>query len=175
MKLDASAAAQAAATLPLFPTVPRPDTDSSLFQAAASLTQALGRGQALDAHTLARGDGDGVRRFGRRRRLGLEARLRCLRGGAGALPAPIRSRHARPRRIAGSVPRHARQARGAGFRRRRAARRNPRRFSNSRRRSRSASPPLRPPRSHRPISCWSLRRAPACSPSSPSLPERGSF
>jgi hypothetical protein len=48
----ASAAAQAAATLPLFPPSPRPDTASSLLQAATTLMEALARGQALDAHAL---------------------------------------------------------------------------------------------------------------------------
>jgi len=48
----ASAAAQAAATLPLFPPSPRPDTTSSLLQAATTLMEALARGQALDTHAL---------------------------------------------------------------------------------------------------------------------------
>ncbi len=48
----ASAAAQAAATLPLFPPSPRPDTVSSLLQAATTLMEALAKGQALDAHAL---------------------------------------------------------------------------------------------------------------------------
>ena len=52
MKLVVPAAAQAAATLPLFPEQSRPDTQSELFQAGTSLAQALGRGRALDAHTL---------------------------------------------------------------------------------------------------------------------------
>jgi hypothetical protein len=48
----ASAAAQAAATLPLFLPSPRPDTVSSLLQAATTLMEALAKGQALDAHAL---------------------------------------------------------------------------------------------------------------------------
>src|ERR1700732_4863972 len=48
----ACAAAQAAATLPLFPLSPRPKTASSLLQAATTLMGALARGQALDAHAL---------------------------------------------------------------------------------------------------------------------------
>lgn len=52
MKLVAPAAGQAAAILPLFPEQSRPITSSALFQAATSLTQALGQGRALDAHTL---------------------------------------------------------------------------------------------------------------------------
>jgi hypothetical protein len=48
----ASAAAQAAATLPLFLPSPRPDTASSLLQAATTLMEALAKGQALDAHAL---------------------------------------------------------------------------------------------------------------------------
>ncbi len=52
MKLVVPAAAQAAATLPLFPEQSRPDTQSALFQAGTSLAQALGQGRALDAHTL---------------------------------------------------------------------------------------------------------------------------
>ena len=52
MKLFAPAAAQAAAPLPLSPEHSRPDRASALFQAAAVLAQTLGRGQALDAHTL---------------------------------------------------------------------------------------------------------------------------
>ena len=48
----ASAAAQAAAALPLFPSSPRPDTASSLLQAATTLMEALAKGTALDAHAL---------------------------------------------------------------------------------------------------------------------------
>ena len=52
MKLVVPAAAQAAATLPLFPEQSRPDTQSALFQAGTALAQALGQGHALDARTL---------------------------------------------------------------------------------------------------------------------------
>ena len=48
----ASAAAHAAATLPLFTPSPRTDTASSLLQAAATLMEALAKGQALDARAL---------------------------------------------------------------------------------------------------------------------------
>src|SRR5260370_28422007 len=48
----ASAAAQAAATLPLFPPSPRSDTASSVLRAAIILMEALAKGQALDAHAL---------------------------------------------------------------------------------------------------------------------------
>ena len=67
----ASAAAQAAATLPLLPPSPRPDTASSLLQAATTLMEAMAKGQALDAHVLratmeaACGDSDGAARLER--------------------------------------------------------------------------------------------------------------
>jgi predicted RNA methylase len=47
-----SAAVQAAAILPLFPPSSRPETASSLLQAATTLMEALAKGQALDAHML---------------------------------------------------------------------------------------------------------------------------
>jgi hypothetical protein len=49
----ASAAAQAAATLPLLRSSLRPDTASFLLQAATTLMGALARGQALDSHARA--------------------------------------------------------------------------------------------------------------------------
>ena len=52
MKLVAPAAAQLAATLPLFPQHSQSDRASALFQAGSVLAQVLGQGQALDAHTL---------------------------------------------------------------------------------------------------------------------------
>ncbi len=48
----ASAAVQAPANLPLFPPSRRPDTASSVLQAATTLMEALAKGQALDAHAL---------------------------------------------------------------------------------------------------------------------------
>jgi len=52
MKLLAPAAAQPAATLPLFSSSPRAEIASSLLQAATTLAQTLGRGQPLDARAL---------------------------------------------------------------------------------------------------------------------------
>ncbi len=52
MKLVAPAAAQPAATLPMFSSSPRAEIASSLLQAAATLAQTLGRGQPLDARAL---------------------------------------------------------------------------------------------------------------------------
>jgi hypothetical protein len=52
MTLLDPAADRAAATLPLFPPTPRPASASALFRAAASLSEALAQGRALDARTL---------------------------------------------------------------------------------------------------------------------------
>ena len=69
----------------------------------------------------ARGDDGGFRRHRQRRRLGLEGRLRGVRGRAASLPAPPLPGHARPRRIeragcspcSASSPRSRRRTRGA--------------------------------------------------------------
>ena len=47
-----SAAAQAAAPLPLFPRSTHPDTATSLIRAAIALTENLAKGQPLDARAL---------------------------------------------------------------------------------------------------------------------------
>src|SRR5271156_6346032 len=52
MLTSASAAAPAAATLPLFLPQPAPDKVSGLFHAATLLAQLLGQGRALDSRAL---------------------------------------------------------------------------------------------------------------------------
>ena len=97
--LATSTAAARPAVLPLFAAAPAPDRVSGLFQAATELARLLGQGRA------ARQPRACARRWRRRsaprtrRRLGLEGCLRSRRGGAGAVPAQIRPRHANPRRL----------------------------------------------------------------------------
>ena len=93
-----------------------------------------------------------LRRLGCSRRLGLEDRLRRLRGGDRAVPPQVRPRHPRPaphrrRRCSACSPRSRHF-----FPPRRAAPKRARRYSSSRRRSATASSPPRPPRSPRTIS-----------------------
>ena len=101
----------AAAAAPIAITVP--DTAASLICAARLLLPHLERGQAIDARTLRAAMEDGFRRQRCRWRLGLEVRLRCLRGGASALPPQVRACHPGARPDARRPARDAGQAGGA--------------------------------------------------------------
>ena len=137
------------------PTLPRRPRRRRASSSAASRTRpAHRRGRAARRH------GARLRRLRCRRRLGLEDRLRRLRGGDRPVPPQVRARHPRP------APRRPRPCCRCWPRSRlccprtRAAPRRARRCSSSRRRSRSASSPPPRPRSRPPTSCSSPRPAP---------------
>ena len=163
-----SIASTALAATPIAAAPTNPDPAAAI---AAGRAPASPRSRTRPPHRCghaARRDGARLRRLRCGRRMGLEDRLRFLRGGDGSVPAQIRPGYARQGRVTRRHAADAGQDRRAFSRRIRAAPRRARRSSNSRRRSRSVSRPAPPPRSRRQTWCWSPRPGRACSPSSPS-------
>ena len=167
MFVSSTAFAAAPAAMPA-----SPDASAALIAAAASLLDHLERGRAIDAPALraAMESTPSAAPTPKAPGTGRPAYDACEAAQVLFLrkfgPACARAR-ARPRRCSPCSPSSRRCCPRTP-----AAPKRARRFSNSRRRSRSASSPPPPPRSRPPISCWSPRPAPACSPSSPSSPAR---
>ena len=171
---DLASAAPAAATLPLVPAA-SPARQGFGPDSCRDVAGAIARARPCDRQPgIALGDGDRVLRQRRRRRLGVEGRLRGARSGAGHVPAQIRRRDAHPRRLGRG------DARDADAPRRAAADPDPPLGGIRalpaildavsawlcRRRSGHAD--------RRPISCSNRRPAPACWRSLPNSPKRSS-
>ena len=104
--------------------------------------------------------------------MGLEDGLRRLRGGDRSVPAEVRPRHARADSICRRHAADAGQDRGASPHPHAPVRGEPGAPAILAADRPSALRQAPPPRSHRPMSCWSPRPAPDCSPSSRSCDGR---